>query len=469
MGHMEQITKVQVSAEAKGTSNNSATSTATAVLKASNDTSALNHNNFADRASMQQKTSTPAATTLTPAIQTPRVTALLRQLLIQVLEHASEGHFLLREQGRVIAEVGDRSDTLKAEVDVLDPRCYRRALFGGNTGAGEAYIDGWWTTPDITQVTRFFSRNLGMMDHWNRRFGWLLKPLSIVRMMRRANSRSQAKKNILAHYDLGNDLYTTFLDKRMQYSSAIYRSATESLEQAQEDKLARICEQLKLTSNDHLLEVGTGWGGLAIYAASHYGCKVTTTTISDRQYQYAQEEVKRAGLSDRIEVLDRDYRLLEGQYDKIVSVEMIEAVGRQYLPGFFTKLNSLLKPGGLLMLQAITIAEQRFRDYMRSEDFIQKHIFPGGFLPTISLMTDLMAKRTEFIVRDVYDIGQDYARTLADWRERFLANKEPLQAQGYDDKFCNLWTYYLGYCEGGFLERRISAVQLLASKAPHRT
>ena len=440
-----------------------------ASMSVANSSTAIDHDTHAGRASMQQKSSTSAATVVATDIQTPRATALLRQLLVQVLEHANEGHFLLREQGRVIAEVGNRSDSLKAEVDVLDLRCYRRALFGGNTGAGEAYIDGWWTTPDITQVTRFFSRNLSMMDHWNRRFGWLLKPLSIVRMMRRANSRSQAKKNILAHYDLGNDLYTTFLDNRMQYSSAIYRSPSDSLEQAQENKLARICEQLELTSDDHLLEVGSGWGGLAIYAASHYGCKVTTTTISDRQYQHAQEEVKRAGLSDHIEVLDRDYRLLEGQYDKIVSVEMIEAVGRQYLPGFFIKLNGLLKPGGLMMLQAITIAEQRFRDYMRSEDFIQKHIFPGGFLPTMALMTELMAKRTEFIVRDVYDIGHDYARTLADWRERFVANNESLKAQGYDDKFCNLWTYYLGYCEGGFLERRISAVQVLASKAPHRT
>ncbi len=417
---------------------------------------------------MQQKQSSSAATALAPSLQTPRATALLRQLLIQVLERATEGHFLLREQGRIIAEVGNRHDSLHAEVNVLDLRCYRRALFGGNTGAGEAYIDGWWTTPDITQVTRFFSRNLSMMDHWNRRFGWFLKPLSLLRLMRRANSRRQAKKNILAHYDLGNDLYQTFLDKRMQYSSAIFHAADESLESAQENKLARICEQLQLGPDDHLLEVGTGWGGLALFAAKHYGCRVTTTTISDQQLAYAREQIAQAGLADRIEVLDQDYRLLQGQYDKIVSVEMIEAVGRQYLPGFFSKLNSLLKPGGLMMIQAITIAEQRFRDYTRSEDFIQKHIFPGGFLPTLALMTDLMAKRTDLIVRDVLDIGQDYAQTLAEWRKRFQAHKTQLQAQGYDDKFCNLWTYYLGYCEGGFLERRISTVQLLASKAPHR-
>ncbi len=352
-------------------------------------------------------------------------------------------------------------------MDIVDSRCYVRSLLGGNTGAGEAFVNGWWTTPDITAVTRFFARNLEMMDNWSRRFGWLLKPLSLLRLMLRSNSRNQAKKNILAHYDLGNSLYQSFLDPRMQYSSAIYPTAETSLAQAQEAKLRRLCEQLQLSPDDHLLEVGTGWGGLAIFAASHYGCKVTTTTISDAQLAWAREEVARQGLDDRIELLDKDYRLLEGHYDKIVSVEMIEAVGRRYLPGFFSKLNSLLKPGGLLMLQAITMADQRFKAYCRSEDFIQKHIFPGGFLPSMSLMSDIIARQTELVVRDVHDIGLDYARTLADWKRNFLENIDAIKAEGYDQRFCNLWLYYLGYCEGGFLERRISTVQLLASKAPH--
>lgn len=399
--------------------------------------------------------------------KTPKTVEILRSVLIQVLSHASEGHFLLREKGRIIAEVGDRDSGLKAEVNILDTRAYGRALLGGNTAAGEAFVDGWWTSPDITQVTRFFSRNLSMMDYWDSRFGWLLKPFSLFRLLNRANTKKQAKKNILAHYDLGNDLYQTFLDTRMQYSSAIYGSTEDSLEQAQANKLKRICEQLQLKDSDHLLEVGSGWGGLAIFAAKNYGCQVTTTTISDEQFRYAQEEIEREGLSNRINLLSKDYRLLDGQYDKIVSVEMIEAVGKKYLPGYFQKLNDLLKPSGLLMLQAITIADQRFKAYSRGEDFIQKHIFPGGFLPSLNLVSKLVADSTDLVVRDILDIGLDYAQTLAHWHENFKDNREFLQNQGYDDRFYNLWSYYLGYCEGGFRERRISAAQILASKAPH--
>lgn len=396
-----------------------------------------------------------------------RITDVLRKLLIQVLGHASEGHFLLKECDRVIAEVGNRNDPLQAEVNIVNTKVYARALIGGNTAAGEAFVDGWWTSPDITSVTRFFARNLGMMDYWGSRFGWLLKPVSLTRTLLRTNSRKQAKRNILAHYDLGNELYEAFLDRRMQYSSALYENAGQSLELAQEAKLRRLCDQLQLNENDHLLEVGSGWGGLAIFAASNYGCRVTTTTISDAQFAYANAAIKQAGLEDRIELLNKDYRLLEGRYDKIVSVEMIEAVGKRYLPGFFGKLDSLLKPGGKLMLQAITIADQRFASYSRSEDFIQKHIFPGGFLPSLSMMTDLLAKKTDMVVRDIKDIGIDYAQTLAAWRENFQQQKAELAGRGYDEKFANLWIYYLGYCEGGFRERRISTVQLLASKAPH--
>ncbi|NKB35171.1 MAG: methyltransferase domain-containing protein [Pseudomonadales bacterium] len=403
----------------------------------------------------------------TESEDTPKSVEIIRSVLIQVLNHASEGHFLLREKGRILAEVGDRNSSLKAEVNVLDTRAYGRALFGGNTAGGEAFVDGWWTSPDITQVTRFFSRNLSMMDYWDSRFGWLLKPFSLFRLIKRANSKKQAKKNILAHYDLGNDLYQTFLDQKMQYSSAIYNSPSDSLQQAQTNKLARICDQLQLCESDHLLEVGSGWGGLAIFAAKNYGCKVTTTTISDEQFQFAKKEIEEAGLSDRINLLSKDYRLLEGQYDKIVSVEMIEAVGKKYLPGYFKKLNDLLKPNGLLLIQAITIADQRFKTYSRGEDFIQKHVFPGGFLPSLNLVSKIVTKSTDLVVRDILDIGIDYAKTLAHWHENFKDNLQHLENQGYDDRFQNLWSYYLGYCEGGFLERRISAAQILASKAPH--
>ena len=393
--------------------------------------------------------------------------ALLRALLLKVLSKASEGHFVLKENGTIIAEVGSPSADLQAEADVLDQRAYERALLGGNTAAGEAYVDGWWTSPDITQVTRFFSRNLSMMDYWDSRFGWLLKPFKTMRYLRRLNSKRQAKKNILAHYDLGDELYQTFLDSKMQYSSAIFDVESNSLEEAQVNKLTRICDQLKLREDDHLLEVGSGWGGLAIFAAENYGCQVTTTTISDNQYKYAKNKIDAAGLSNKINLLSDDYRLLQGKFEKVVSVEMIEAVGKKYLSGYFQKLNDLLKPGGLLMLQAITIADQRLKSYSSNEDFIQKHIFPGGFLPSVYLISKILADSTELVMRDFRDIGLDYSKTLSHWHKNLLEKKDALNQLGYDDQFYNLWTYYLGYCEGGFLERRISASQMLMSKAPH--
>lgn len=403
----------------------------------------------------------------TRAYKGSKKVALLRALLLKVLSKASEGHFVLKENGTIIAEVGSPSADLQAEADVLDQRAYERALLGGNTAAGEAYVDGWWTSPDITQVTRFFSRNLSMMDYWDSRFGWLLKPFKTMRYLRRLNSKRQAKKNILAHYDLGDELYQTFLDPKMQYSSAIFDVESNSLEEAQVNKLTRICDQLKLREDDHLLEVGSGWGGLAIFAAENYGCQVTTTTISDNQYRYAKNKIDAAGLSNKINLLSDDYRLLQGKFEKVVSVEMIEAVGKKYLSGYFQKLNDLLKPGGLLMLQAITIADQRLKSYSSNEDFIQKHIFPGGFLPSVYLISKILADSTELVMRDFRDIGLDYSKTLSHWHKNLLEKKETLSQLGYDDQFYNLWTYYLGYCEGGFLERRISASQMLMSKAPH--
>ena len=403
----------------------------------------------------------------TRAYKGSKKVALLRALLLKVLSKASEGHFVLKENGTIIAEVGSPSADLQAEADVLDQRAYERALLGGNTAAGEAYVDGWWTSPDITQVTRFFSRNLSMMDYWDSRFGWLLKPFKTMRYLRRLNSKRQAKKNILAHYDLGDELYQTFLDSKMQYSSAIFDVESNSLEEAQVNKLTRICDQLKLREDDHLLEVGSGWGGLAIFAAENYGCQVTTTTISDNQYRYAKNKIDAAGLSNKINLLSDDYRLLQGKFEKVVSVEMIEAVGKKYLSGYFQKLNDLLKPGGLLMLQAITIADQRLKSYSSNEDFIQKHIFPGGFLPSVYLISKILADSTELVMRDFRDIGLDYSKTLSHWHKNLLEKKDALSQMGYDDQFYNLWTYYLGYCEGGFLERRISASQMLMSKAPH--
>lgn len=397
--------------------------------------------------------------------QPNRLASLAKKTLFKLLADSEEGYLVCKEQGQKIASFGNPEHELKAEINIADTRFYRSALTGGSCAVGESFIEGWWSSPNITQLVQFFARNLSTLDRWENRLGWLLKPVSLYRKQQRKNSRQQAKRNILAHYDLGNELYQRMLDERMQYSSALFNSPQENLTQAQINKLQRLCEQLELTESDHLLEIGSGWGGLAIYAAQHYGCQVTTTTISDAQYNYAKAKIDEAGLSDQIQLLNRDYRELQGHYDKIVSVEMIEAVGEKYLPTFFKQVNDLLKPGGKLIMQAITIADQRYKSYAAGEDFIQKHIFPGGFLPSITLLSQLFNKHSCLVIRDVFDIGQDYARTLACWRNNFLAHQKDLQELGYDERFSRLWLFYLAYCEGGFLERRISTVQLLAEKS----
>jgi len=409
----------------------------------------------------------PELTTTNQALEKSWSGDSARKILFKVLERVDTGHMIVREQGRQVRQFGRNGDPLSAEVNILDIRCYRRILLGGDAAAGEAFIDGWWDTPDLTSVTRFFARNLAAMDKWSAGFGWAMKPLQWWRLVSRVNTKKQAKNNILAHYDLGNDLYSAFLDSRMQYSSAIFNNPEDSLEQAQINKLQRICEQLQLTEKDHLLEIGSGWGGLAIYAAKNFGCKVTTTTISDRQYDYARTAIHSAGLSEQIQLLNQDYRNLTGKYSKVVSIEMVEAVGKRYLNEYFKKIGQLLQPGGSLLIQAITIADQRYKFYSKREDFIQKHIFPGGFLPSVSVLNQSMARSTDLVVRDILDLGLDYASTLACWRDKLLSNRRQLSMVGYNDRFMRLWLYYLGYCEGGFLERRVSAVQVLASKAPH--
>lgn len=387
-----------------------------------------------------------------------------REVALKALGYIQHGHITMLEDGQVVGEYGDKTSSLHARVDVHHPRTYRRFLFDGDIGAGESYTDGDWTSPDLVAVIRLFAANLEAMDKISNRFGWVTWPFQKLSFLARRNSKRQAKQNIVSHYDLGNDLYTRFLDQRMQYSSAIYPSAESSLEEAQAHKLQRLCELLDLQTTDHLIEIGTGWGGLAIYAAQTYGCKVTTTTISDAQYEYARERVQALGLEDQITLLKNDYRDLEGRFDKLVSVEMIEAVGKSYLPGFFAKCSSLLKDGGRLVIQAITIADQRSASYNRNVDFIQRHIFPGGYLPSMEQMSRLLSRKTDLVLRQVDDIGLDYARTLHDWRLRFNNSRRDLQALGYDDRFARLWNYYLSYCEGGFSERRVSAVQLAATK-----
>ena len=391
-----------------------------------------------------------------------------RKIFLQCLKQLPYGSLTIQECGDTIAQFGNDNDKLRANVNIKDVRAYRSLLLGGSVGAGEAYMDNLWDSHDVTAVVQIFARNLPVLDEWENKFKWLTMPINKLQHFTRRNTKDQAKRNIEAHYDLGNKLYTRFLDPTMMYSSAIYPDPNATLNEAQNYKLKSICDKLQLNENDHLIEIGTGWGGLAVYAAKHYGCKVTTTTISEEQHAWAAEWIAKENLQHKVTLLKKDYRLLEGKYDKLVSIEMIEAVGKQFLGNFFEKCASLLKDDGLMLLQSITIDDRRYDSYSNSVDFIQKYIFPGGFLPSQYQLNAHLKKHTNMMIRDLHDIGIDYAKTLNHWYEAFISAKDELMKDGYDERFMRMWTYYLKYCEGGFLERTISTVQLVISKPHYR-
>ena len=353
---------------------------------------------------------------------------------------------------------------LDVTLTIHDSSVYRQLLFGGSIALADSYINGEWDTDDLTGLIRLAARNLAVLNQLENRFAGISKTFERANHKLRSNDKSGSKSNILAHYDLGNDMYQRFLDDTMMYSSAVYKNVDTTLAEAQQHKLALICERLQLTAEDHVIEIGTGWGGFAIYAAQHYGCQITTTTISDAQYEEAQRRVELAGLSDKITLLKQDYRELTGQYDKLVSIEMIEAVGHEYLPTFFAKCNSLLKPTGLMVLQAITFNDQNYQDYIKSVDFIQTHIFPGGCLLSNQELTTQFTEQTDMVIKQLHDYGFDYAFTLRDWRGAFMSQREEIKALGYDEAFIRLWEFYFCYCEGGFLERTIGVVQVTAVK-----
>ncbi len=388
-----------------------------------------------------------------------------RSIVFSVLAKIDYGQIELVDNGqRFLFPEFAENKSLLGRINIHDTSVYRDFVKGGSIGAAEAYIAGKWSSPDLTAVIRIFARAQQQTDALEQKKPWLTKLKYALLHRSNRNSQAGSKKNILAHYDLGNELYSRFLDPQMMYSSAIYPQEGATLAEAQQHKLLTICQRLELKASDHLLEIGTGWGGLAIYAAQHYGCKVTTTTISDAQHAYAKQRIEELGLTEQITLLKKDYRDLTGEYDKLVSIEMIEAVGFEYLPSFFQQCNQRLKPGGKLLIQSITIADQRFDYYKQNVDFIQRYIFPGGFLPSVTVLTQNLTQHTELVTESISDIGLDYAKTLAHWREAFLNAWSELTQFGYDEKFKRLWLYYFAYCEGAFLERSTSTVHLLARK-----
>lgn len=393
----------------------------------------------------------------------PRNARIARWLLFRLLGGIRSGSLTVRE-GTQAFHFGDSSSGLRAEVQILAPDVYWRLLTGGSLAAAEAWMDGEWETHDLTSLLQVLALNSTVLGRLESGFRILGKPVERLRHWMRRNHREQARENIAAHYDLGNEFYAHFLDQELLYSSALFTADEQNLTLAQQAKMARLCEQLSLNASDHLLEIGTGWGAMAEYAALHYGCRVTTTTLSQEQFTWAKERIARAGLQDRVQVLLCDYRDLTGEFDKLVSVEMIEAVGERYLPAFFSTCQARLRPGGKMAIQAITIQDQRYRDYSKSVDFIQRYIFPGGFLPSITVMSNLMTRHTDFVVRNLFDMGPDYARTLAHWRQRFLHAWQDIEKLGFDERFRRMWLYYFAYCEAGFNARTISVVQLTAER-----
>ena len=416
----------------------------------------------------QQQPAVPQPVASTTSTAERRWLCLMERFSRRMLRSSLSG----LQYGQVVLEHEQTSErfgnltqcALAGHVRLNSPRFFRRLLSDGLLGAAESYLEGEWVSEELTDLFRVLLKN----EHVLSKVSSPLTRLSQLRHrwqhFRNRNSRAGSRRNIQEHYDLGNDFFRLFLDPTMLYSSAIFPSDQSSLEEGSIEKIDRVCRMLKLQPDEEVIEIGSGWGAFAVHAASRYGCRITTTTISDEQFRMTSERVQQAGLGDRVTVLKRDYRDLDGQYDKLVSIEMIEAVGRRYLPGYFRKCGELLKDDGAMMIQAITLPEQRYAGYEDSVDFIQKYIFPGGFLPSISMMQRHIVEETSLRLISMDDFGLHYARTLRLWNERFHEQLDAVRGLGFSERFIRMWRYYLCYCEAAFLERAIGLVQVLWAK-----
>jgi len=396
-------------------------------------------------------------------------TRFLRRKIHQQLSGIRGGRIhLIDSLGSSMLGNDESASDIHVRLDIYSPDFYRQIALNGSVGAGESYMEGLWHCDDLVGLVRLLAINRDLLDGMEsgtaKIGGWLMKAAHAFTR----NTRAGSKKNIAAHYDLGNELFKLFLCKNMMYSSAIFTSDEDTLEMASDRKLERICQKLDLKPSDHLIEIGTGWGGMALYAAKNYGCMVTTTTISKEQHALASQRIAEAGLSDRVTLLLQDYRDLEGTYDKLVSIEMIEAIGHQYLDTYMAKCTSLLKPDGLALIQAITIEDHRYKQALHSVDFIKRHIFPGSFIPCVNAMVNSAAQSGPLRLLNLEDIGPSYARTLHEWRKRFMSQLDQVRLLGYDDRFIKMWEFYLAYCEGAFIERTISDVHLLLARPQNR-
>jgi cyclopropane-fatty-acyl-phospholipid synthase len=389
--------------------------------------------------------------------------ALGRRLVLTALSRASRGGVrLIDPSGRVLSEPAGQAPA--ATVRVHDPAFFSAVAFGGSVGAAESYMDGHWTCDDLPALIETLTINLSAMQSLEGPLARALSPLSAAAYRLERNTRVGSRRNITAHYDLGNEFFRLFLDPSMTYSCAIFENGAATLHDAQIEKIHRACRKLRLRPDHHLLEIGTGWGALALHAAARYGCRVTTTTISDEQHRHATQRVRDAGLQDRVQVLLADYRDLTGSFDRVVSIEMLEAVGAENLPTFFTTCQRLLAQDGAALIQSIVIRDQFFHAAARRQDFLKKYIFPGSCLPSVAAVMSALSRRTDLRLWHMEDIGPHYAATLRLWREAFLARLDDVRAMGFDQRFIRMWEYYLAYCEGAFRARHVGDVQLLLTR-----
>ena len=394
-----------------------------------------------------------------------RLDRFLRSRFMDALQHLRFGRLVLEDaEDRFVFGAAGPGHLEVVTIRVLHPDFYQAITLRGSVGAAESYMDGMWSCSDLTGLVRLLVRNRDTLDGLEtgaaRVGGWLLRAWHSLNR----NTRSGSRRNIAAHYDLGNEFFALFLSPDLMYSSAVWKDG-DTLSDASTRKLELICSKLALTADDRVIEIGSGWGGFACHAAGRHGCHVTTITISREQFVHAQARVQAEGLGDKVTVLLRDYRELDGQYDKLVSIEMIEAVGAQYLDGYFHKVGALLKPGGKALIQAITIEDHRYVQALRSVDFIKRYIFPGSFIPSINAMLAAKSRTTDLALIHLEDFGDSYARTLRAWRQRFMDQLPQVRALGFDDRFNRMWEFYLAYCEGGFLESSVGVAHLLMAKA----
>lgn len=391
--------------------------------------------------------------------------SLARAIMVKLLSNLQTGRIILHEddQPRSFGQVS--SDfPLSVTLRIHDPRAYARMAFGGSIGAAEAYMLGYWDTDDLTALVRIVIRNETVFTRMETGAARMATPFYNFFHFLRRNTLPGSRKNIIAHYDLGNDFYRLFLDETMTYSCGIFERPEATLQDAAITKYDHICRKLHLSETDHVLEIGTGWGGFALHAVTHYGCRLTTTTLSDAQYALAAQRIQNAGIQDRVTLLKEDYRVLGGCFDKLVSIEMIEAVGHQYLATFMGRCASLLKPDGVMLIQAITIADRAFDQHKKSVDFIKRYIFPGSCIPSVTAINMAAARASDLRLWHLEDITRHYVTTLRRWRENFIGKLDQVRALGFPERFTRMWEYYLRYCEAGFEERYLGDVQMVFTK-----